>query len=278
MRSVRSRPARPRPWPRICNPARNAGPSTSCCVPAVTAIGYSAEADGRSAGPSCMLKTRLMKQVRSENRDVRRHGGSPSSWPALVAAACFAIAVGAGLLNASLRDRVVHDESRMAQQSAMIADVTAPDAKRYRFGHGSVVVRGHNLYIAMHALAQPPEGKVYQAWTLPKGSKKMAPSVTFRPAASGETLLRLPDAANASRGSRKRRAGRRFEAAHEQTDCPNAALARPNPNDCLSRSFRRTVSLTSCNARERNPCEINPPSPLVRSLWQPSFRPPHRRN
>jgi anti-sigma-K factor RskA len=167
--------------------------------PAVTAIGYSAEADARTVAPSFTLKTRLMKQVRST-----KPGGSSRparsavpSWPALIAAACFAVAVGAGLWNASLRDRLGHDESRIAQQSAVIADVTAPDAKRYPFGHGSVVVHGRNLYIAMHALAQPPKGKVYQAWTLPKGSKRMAPSITFKPGASGETVLRLPVSANA---------------------------------------------------------------------------------
>jgi hypothetical protein len=167
--------------------------------PAVTAIGYAAEADGRTAAPSFMLKTRLMKQVRSEKpgRSARPARSLASRFPALVAAACFAIAVGAGLWNASLRDRVGRDESRIAQQSAVIADVTAPDAKRYRFGRGSVVVHGRNLYIAMHALAQLPKGKVYQAWTLPKGSKTMAPSITFRPGASGETVLRLPVSANA---------------------------------------------------------------------------------
>jgi anti-sigma-K factor RskA len=167
--------------------------------PAVTAIGYSAEADGRTAGPSFTLKTRLMKQVRSSKpgRSAGAARSSASRWPALIAAACFAVAVGAGLWNASLRERLGRDESRIAQQSALIADVTAPDAKRYAFGHGSVVVRGRNLYIAMHALAQPPKGKVYQAWTLPKGSKKMAPSITFRPAASGETVIHLPVPANA---------------------------------------------------------------------------------
>jgi anti-sigma-K factor RskA len=167
--------------------------------PAVTAIGYAAEADGRTAGPSFMLKTRLMKQVRSTKpgRSAPPARSAASRFPALVAAACFAVAVGAGLWNASLRERLGRDESRIAQQSAVIADVTAPDAKRYRFGPGSVLVRGHNLYIAMRALPQPPRGKVYQAWTLPKGSKTMAPSITFRPGASGETLIRLPVAANA---------------------------------------------------------------------------------
>jgi anti-sigma-K factor RskA len=161
--------------------------------PAVTAVGYTAEANALTEGPSALLKARLMKQVRST------HAARPriSRWPAFVAAACIAIAAGAGLFSASLRERLARDESAIAQQSAMIADFTAPDAKRYPFGHGSVLVHGRNLYLAMHALAAPPTGMVYQAWTLPKGSKKMAPSVTFKPGASGETLVRLPEAANA---------------------------------------------------------------------------------
>jgi anti-sigma-K factor RskA len=161
--------------------------------PAVTAVGYSAEADARTEGPSVLLKARLMKHVRSAHPAQSR----VSRWPTFAAAACIAIAIGAGLFSASLRERLGRDESAMAQQSAMIADITAPDAKRYPFGHGSVLVHGRNLYLAMHALAAPPTGMVYQAWTLPKGSKKMAPSVTFKPGASGETLVRLPEAANA---------------------------------------------------------------------------------
>jgi anti-sigma-K factor RskA len=164
--------------------------------PAVTAIGYSAEADGRTAAPSFTLKTRLMQQVRSTKPGRSSRPARPQ-WAALIAAACIAVAVGAGLVNASLRERLGRDESRIAQQSAVIADVTAPDAKRYPFGHGSVVVHGRNLYLAMHALPQPPKGKVYQAWTLPKGSKRMAPSITFKPGASGETVIRLPVSANA---------------------------------------------------------------------------------
>jgi|HubBroStandDraft_6_1064221.scaffolds.fasta_scaffold433959_2 anti-sigma-K factor RskA len=161
--------------------------------PAVTAIGYSAQSDAGTEGPGVLLKARLMKQVRFAEKAQRR----VSHWPAYVAAAGIAIAVGAGLFSASLRERLGRDESSIAQQSALIADFTAPDAKRYAFGHGSVLVHGRNLYLAMHGLAAPPTGKVYQAWTLPKGSKKMAPSVTFKPGASGVTLVRLPEAANA---------------------------------------------------------------------------------
>jgi anti-sigma-K factor RskA len=161
--------------------------------PAVTAVGYSAEADALTERPSVLLKARLMKQVRSARPAQPRI----SRWPAFAATACIAIAVGVGLFSASMRERLGRDESQIAQQSAMIADFTAPDAKRYPFGNGSVMVHGRNLYVAMHALAAPPKGMVYQAWTLPKGSKKMAPSVTFKPGASGETLVRLPEVANA---------------------------------------------------------------------------------
>lgn len=166
--------------------------------PAVTAVAYSAEPDS-TQGPSFTLKTRLMKHVRSAKpeRSSRPERSSMPQWPAYVAAACIAVAVGAGLFNASLRERLGRDEARIAQQAAAIADLAAPDAKRYRFGQGSVLVRGRNLYLAMHALPQPPKGKVYQAWTLPKGSKRMAPSITFKPGPAGETLIRLPESAKA---------------------------------------------------------------------------------
>ncbi len=158
--------------------------------PAVTAVGYSAEATPER-GPSALLKARLMKQVRSGTPE--RAAARP--WVAYAAAACLAVAVGATLLSASLRQRVDRDDARLAQQAAVIADLSASDAKRYQFGHGEVLVHGRSLYIAMHALPPPPAGKVYQAWTLPKGSKRMAPSVTFKPAATPETLIRLPESA-----------------------------------------------------------------------------------
>jgi len=44
----------------------------------------------------------------------------------------------------------------------------------------------------MRDLPPPPRGKVYQAWTLPKGSKDMAPSVTFEPDSQGVAIVALP--------------------------------------------------------------------------------------
>ena len=84
---------------------------------------------------------------------------------------------------------------RNAEQSQTIADLTASNASRYRFGNGEVLAHGPRLYLAMRALPAPPPGKVYQAWTLPKGSKKMAPSLTFRPSPGGLTVIRLPESA-----------------------------------------------------------------------------------
>ena len=185
--------------------------------PAVTAVAYSAEscADPASgtAVASPLLKARIMKQVRAEAASKP----APATWPAYaLAAACLAIALISTLANFSLRNQLRGAQSEIAaqlqqsarqaqlnarqaqqnaEQSRTIADLTASNASRYRFGNGEVVAHGSRLYLAMRALPSPPPGKVYQAWTLPKGSKKMAPSLTFRPAASGVTVIRLPESA-----------------------------------------------------------------------------------
>ncbi len=179
--------------------------------PAVTALAYSAESGADVASP--LLKARIMKQVRAEAAS--KPGGV--TWPAYaLAAACLAIALISTLDNFSLRNqlrsaqtqiaaqlqqnaRQAEQNARQAQQNAeqsqTIADLTASNASRYRFGNGEVLAHGPRLYLAMRALPAPPPGKVYQAWTLPKGSKKMAPSLTFRPSAGGVTVIRLPESA-----------------------------------------------------------------------------------
>jgi anti-sigma-K factor RskA len=78
-----------------------------------------------------------------------------------------------------------------------LADLAAPDAQRYTFADGSVVAAGDRLYLTMRNLPAPPAGHVYQAWTLPKGSKTMAPSSTFTPENGGVAVLRLPAQATA---------------------------------------------------------------------------------
>jgi anti-sigma-K factor RskA len=186
--------------------------------PAVTAVAYSAEAcadpGSGAAVVSPLLRARIMKEVRSE----AARDKAPAVWPAYaLAAACLALALIGGLVNLSLRGQLQSARTQIAAQSQQIAaqsqanarssqqnaeqaqtiaDLTATDAVRHAFGNGEVLTRGPRLYLAMHALPTPPRGKVYQAWTLPKGSKKMAPSVTFQSAGSGVTLVRLPVAAS----------------------------------------------------------------------------------
>jgi anti-sigma-K factor RskA len=164
--------------------------------PAVTAVAYSAEtcadADSGALIASPLLKARVMKEVRAgATRSV-----TPRRSPAvLVAAACLALAIVSGLVSLSLSGRVGRDRALIAQQDQTIADLTAPDATHHQFTGGDVLTRGSHLYIAVHGLPVPPPGKVYQAWTLAKGAKTVAPSVTFAPESQGVTVVRLPEAA-----------------------------------------------------------------------------------
>jgi anti-sigma-K factor RskA len=164
--------------------------------PAVTAVAYSSEAcadpaSGATAA-SPLLKARIMKHVRGEVRRPREL----RPWPAYaVAAACLALAIVAGLFDLSLSNRLNDTRAQVIEQNQTIADFMAPDSQRHPFAHGEVLMRGPRLYIAMHDMPMPPRGKVYQAWTLAKGAKSVAPSKTFMPAPTGMTVVRLPEAA-----------------------------------------------------------------------------------
>ena len=71
----------------------------------------------------------------------------------------------------------------------MVTDLVAPDARRYDVPQGAVVVRGDRVYFALSKLPALPKGKVYQAWTMPKGGKTVQPSVTFVPNADGIAVV-----------------------------------------------------------------------------------------
>jgi anti-sigma-K factor RskA len=162
--------------------------------PAVTATALSAEvSDDASPGP--LLKARIMREVRGSSA-VPSAASVPvqqrfARWATLAAALVFA--VGAVYVAVTTFGSQAHrDAAVIATQQQALADVTAPDAKRYTFGHGAVFVRGAHVYVTMPNMPMPPKGKVYEAWTLPKGSKKMAPSMTFMPANRDATIVRLP--------------------------------------------------------------------------------------
>jgi anti-sigma-K factor RskA len=174
-------------------------------APAVTAIGYSAEVTAEQV-PGPLLKARIMRAVRAESR--RR---SVVAWPAyLAAAACICIAAGFAVQNGRLQHELAAAQTQSAAQSSarvatvsqeriarareqrMLADLTAADARRYPFAHGMIVTRGTHVYMAMHAGAQLPPGRVYQAWTMAKGAKTVKPSITFSVASRSMTMIEIP--------------------------------------------------------------------------------------
>lgn len=129
-----------------------------------------------------------------------------TAWPAyLVAAACFAIALISSIANISLLGQVKQEQReiahlserstalarRLANERTALFDMLDSRARHYQIGDGEVIIRGSRIYLALRALPEPPRGKVYQAWTLTKGSTKVAASPTFLPDARGVALIVL---------------------------------------------------------------------------------------
>ncbi len=129
------------------------------------------------------------------------------AWPAyLVAAACFAIALISSMANISLMGQLKQQQRELTHLSdrsnALARNLTVErtalfdtldiHARHYDMGNGEVIAHGSRLYLAVHALPQPPRGKVYQAWTLAQGATRFAPSPTFLPDARGVALIVLP--------------------------------------------------------------------------------------
>lgn len=130
-----------------------------------------------------------------------------AAWPAyLVAAACFAIALISSIANISLlgqikqeqRENATLSERSMALARSLVDERTAlfdmldSRARHYQMGAGEVITHGSRIYLALHALPEPPRGRIYQAWTLAKGATKPLASPTFLPDARGVALIVLP--------------------------------------------------------------------------------------
>jgi hypothetical protein len=174
--------------------------------PAADAVGLIAEEPIDSLR-SARMKKRLLAAIAPAA--VARRGGAPGGliWASsLVAAAAVVFAListvqdirlRSDLANAQrtttqLQTRVAETQQTNENERAMLADLFAANAKRYPVPDGEVVARGSHVYFALRALPALPKGKVYQAWTLAKGAKAVAPSVTFTPNASGSAVVQLP--------------------------------------------------------------------------------------
>jgi anti-sigma-K factor RskA len=189
-------------------------------------VGYAAElAPGRlDEHTAARMKSRVMRAVRGEN-GTASPTTIPTAGPAtarrprtawyatLAAAAAVALAVITGLDNLALRSRdaariasleaqtsaqarlAAQERARARALDARLAEVLAPNSKHFSVPGGEVVASRGKLVIALQHLPALPAGKVYQAWTLPRGAKTVAPSVTFSPDARGTALVELPEAA-----------------------------------------------------------------------------------
>jgi anti-sigma-K factor RskA len=166
---------------------------------------------------SSRMKERLMGRVRSDVAQADaarpRSAGTPGVlWAAgLAAAAAFVFGIVTVIQDVGLRSDLAATQRRVATLQAQLAttervaaqdrqtltDLLAPDAKRYDVAGGALIVRGNRAYFAFSKLPALPRGRVYQAWTFPKGSSVPVPSVTFTPNSDGVAVVALP--ADASR-------------------------------------------------------------------------------
>ncbi|MDQ2857364.1 MAG: anti-sigma factor [Candidatus Eremiobacteraeota bacterium] len=186
-------------------------------------LGYSAELAATASDElaAARLKSRVMGEVRgrSESAPARpRALASARPWYAYAAvAAALAIAILSSINNSTLRSandreriRVAALERQSSEQrsdaaaaaararllDARLAALLAPGAKHYGVPGGEVVTRGGRVIIALRRTAPLAPGKVYQAWTLARGAKRVAPSVTFTPDGNGTAFVELPEAAD----------------------------------------------------------------------------------
>ena len=95
--------------------------------------------------------------------------------------------------NATLQKQLASDVRAQQAERTMIADLVAADARHFPVSGGEVIERGSHLYLSMQTLPALPKGKVYQAWTLAKGTTTVAPSKTFITTRDGAVVVALPE-------------------------------------------------------------------------------------
>jgi hypothetical protein len=183
--------------------------------PVADLIGLAAEEPVDSAR-TARMKQRIMATVKAPAPAVapadatRRNGNARSSWfvgAGLAAAAAVVFALVSTIQNFSLRSDLANANSRAASLQAqiaqnervrvrdreMVADLIATDAQRFPVPDGEVIKHGAHLYLTLHSLPPLPRGKVYQAWTIAKGAKTLAPSIIFTPSPAGNAVVALPE-------------------------------------------------------------------------------------
>jgi anti-sigma factor RsiW len=166
-------------------------------------VGFSAESTASELDElsAARMKSRVMNAVRA---DAPTRRANP--WFAYgLAAAAVVFAVFSSIDDAGLRSRVADQSQTIATLQSQNADATAlerrlalaaaPGSKRFPVANGAVIESDGHILIALAGFPAAPSGKVYQAWTLARGAKAVAPSVTFTTDATGHALVELPESA-----------------------------------------------------------------------------------
>jgi anti-sigma-K factor RskA len=178
---------------------------------AADAVAHTAQEPVDSA-TSARMKERLLARVRSDAAagtvTPRRVAAAYPAWLwgtglAAAAAIVFSLVTVVADINVrgdlaaaqrratTLQTQLAQNERATARERQTLADLLAPDARRYRVADGSVVLRRDRLYFALSNLPAPPKGRVYQAWTAPRGATTMVPGPTFVPNPGGVTVVPL---------------------------------------------------------------------------------------
>jgi hypothetical protein len=172
-------------------------------------VGYRAElAPGElDEVAAARLKARVMRSVRSGAAPayVSPASLSPRRGPwlvygALAAAVALALLEGASLagLRAQTNAQAASAREALAERATLarrLAQIVAPGSKHFAVPSGEVIESGGRILLAFSHLPNAPSGKVYQAWTLARGAKTVAPSITFSADPSGTTVIELPQSA-----------------------------------------------------------------------------------
>jgi hypothetical protein len=177
--------------------------------PAADLVGLAAEAPPDPAR-AARMKARVLAAVRPSVAARPPRSLRTVVWTSgLAAAAALVLALASTVTNVGLRSDLADAKRRAAalqqeliaaraaerRDARILADLGAPDAKRYTVAYGTVITRGAHLYLAFDAIPPLPRGRVYQAWTQARGAHDMTPSSTFTPG-NGTTVVPLPQDAS----------------------------------------------------------------------------------
>jgi Anti-sigma-K factor rskA len=192
---------------------------------AADAVGYDAEAGPAELDEvrSARMRANLMRTIRQDAAPsampARAASGLPrrQPWVAYLAiAASLIVALLSAVNNVALRSQHGLDQERIVtlqrsldaqaksandlrnrlnDSDARLAALLSPSGKHFPIAQGQVIESGGRIFLALHSLSALAPNKVYQAWTLAKGAKTVAPSVTFRAGGDGTALIELPESA-----------------------------------------------------------------------------------